>query len=139
MRTVFLVLALAACGTTEPRIEPQQHLPFVPSSFSLYVSNQSFDISPVDIRIELDGALAVSGDFAVEGQHTWLLFELGLTPGTHAIRVTTTDANAVLDQTFEMDDRKYGVVMFWYYPSGSTEPTPPQFSLQIQDDQPYFQ
>ena len=42
-------------------------------------------------------------------------------------------------ETFLMDDRKWAVVSFWYYAAGSPEPTPPQFSLALMDEQPYFE
>jgi hypothetical protein len=138
MRSLLLVSALAACGA--PTNEPVQHLPKVDDSFTLFVSNQSFEMETIDIRVEIDDQLAVSGDFEVGSQHTWLRFDLGLTPGQHRMRVTTSDvADVALDRTFEMTDRKFGVVSFWYYPAGSPEPTPPQFSLQILDEQPYFE
>ena len=137
MRSLLLLAAVAACGA--PTTDPAQHLPKVDDSFTLYVSNQSFDMPTIDIRVELDDQLAISGDFHVEGQHTWLRFDFGLAPGPHRIRVTTPDVTDIaLDQMFQMDDRKWGVVSFWYYAAGSPEPTPPQFSLQIMDDQPYF-
>ena len=149
MRTALLLLAaLAGCdsrcppaenGMSSCSAEPTQHMPFVPNSFSLFVSNQSFELSPVDMYIQVDNQLAVSGDFEVGSQHTWLRFELGLSPGQHRLRVTTHDlADVVLDQPFEMDDRKYGIVSFWYYPTGSPEPTPPQFQLNVQDEEPAF-
>lgn len=138
MRSLILVACLAACG--DSTTEPTQHLPKVDDSFTLYVSNQSFDMPTVDIRVEIDNQLAVSGDFDVEGQHTWVQFDFGLAEGPHHIRVTTSDvADVVKEETFQMDDRKWAVVSFWYYAAGSPEPTPPQFSLQVMDEQPYFE
>lgn len=135
MRIVLFLAALTACGRRE---EPTQLLPHVDDSFTLFVSNQSFALDPVDIAIELDGRPAVTGDFAVEGQHTWIRFDFGLTAGVHRIVATTADVNdVVLDQTFDMTARKYGVVMFWYYPDGP-EPTPPQFSWTLSDVAPQF-
>ena len=145
----FVVAVLGGCfesrcppqedGTSSCSSTPVQHVPNVADSFSLFVSNQSFALDPVDIRVELDNSLAVTGDFEVEGQHTWVRFDMGLAAGTHRVRVTTRDvADVVLDETFVMDDRKYGVINFWYYPSGSPEPTPPQFSWQITDEAPAF-
>lgn len=135
------LLFLVACdggGSDNPRIEPHQHLP-TPTTpkFTLLVSNQSFDLSQVDIRVSLDNQLAVSGDFLVEGQHTWVPFELDVAPGTHTLEVTSSDTNATLVQSFEMDDRKWGVVMFWYYEGGS-EPVDPSFSWNLFDEQPAF-
>ena len=136
-RIAFAAFLLVACGgSPEPQV---QHVPKVNDSFTLFVSNQSFELDPVDIRVELDNQLAITGDFEVGSQHTFVRFDMGLTAGSHRIRVTTNDvADVVLDQMFDMDDRKYGTVMFWYYPTGSSEPTPPQFSWNISDEQPLF-
>jgi hypothetical protein len=133
------LLVLGACHASAVD-DPQQHLPApISPTFTLFVSNQSFDLDPVDIRLSLDDQLAVTGDFVVEGQHTWVKFEFGLAPGTHEIRAISADSDAVLAQTFVMDDRKYGVVNFWFYAAGSPEPTPPQFSFSLSDTPPQFQ
>jgi hypothetical protein len=133
---------LAACdggGADDPRNVPQQHLP-APTApkFTLYVSNQSFDLSQVDIRVSIDNQLAVTGDFLVEGQHTWVPFELDLAPGSHSLSVTSSDTNAAITEEFVMDDRKWGVLMFWYY-EGGAEPVDPSFSWSVSDEQPAFQ
>jgi hypothetical protein len=130
------LLALTACDAA--RVEPTQHLPAPPGApkFTLLVSNQSFELDQVDIRVEIDDQLAVTGDFLVEGQHTWLPFELDLSPGTHLVRATSADASATLDQTFTMEDRAWGVLTFWY--SAGSEPTPPSFAWTLHDEQPAF-
>jgi hypothetical protein len=131
------VIAMTACGASSD--EPQQFLPPPPQpSFTLLVSNQSFDLDPVDITVRLDDQLAVAGDFQVEGQHTWIPFELGVTPGTHTLSAVTAAGDVELSMPFTMDDRKWGVLMFWYYEAGSPEPTPPQFTFQVLDEQPQF-
>ena len=130
----------AGCSTVD---EPRQHLtPPADPSFTLLVSNQSFELDPVDITVRLDGQLAVTGDFRVEGQHTWIPFHFGLADGDHQLEVTTADAEAALDRTFTVDGQTWAVVMFWYYPPGSpggVEPTPPQFSFSVHDEPPQFQ
>ena len=146
---VSILFTMAACdsrcepndrGTSTCSLSPpQQHLP-VPANptFTLFVSNQSFDLDPVDIEIELDDQLAVTGNFEVGSQHSWFEFEFALASGNHEIRVTTADADTALDKPFEISGRKYGVVNFWYYEAGSPEPTPPQFSFTVSDDRPVF-
>lgn len=132
-------LLLAACtdGSTEA---PRQHLPRPEDpSLTLFVSNQSFDLPRVDIEIRLDGQLAVTGDFDVEGQHTWIRFDFDLAPGPHQLRVVSEAGEATLEREFDLDDRKWGVVDFWYYAAGSPEPTPKQFSFQLLDEEPQFQ
>ncbi|HEU0033721.1 MAG TPA: hypothetical protein VFQ53_24005 [Kofleriaceae bacterium] len=131
------VLSVAAC--TDAPVEPTQHMPRPDDpSFTLYVSNQSFDLDRVDITVRIDGELAVTGDFDVEGQHTWIPFDFGLAPGTHEIVAVTQDGDATLTKSFTMDDRKFGVLDFWFYPDGP-EPTPRQFSFFVTDEAPLFE
>jgi hypothetical protein len=135
-----ILLVAGACGGPGTSDEPHQITP-PPSdpTFTLYVSNQSFDLDPVDIDVEIDGALQVTGDFRVEGQHTWVKFDFDLAPGSHAITARTVAGDVVHDETFAMDDRKWAVINFWYYAAGSPEPTPPQFSWTLLDEPPAFQ
>lgn len=136
------LLFLVACdggGSDGPRNEPRQHLPEPTTpKLTLLLSNQSFDLSQVDIRVAIDDQLAITGDFLVEGQHTWLPFELDVAPGTHTLHVSSADSDAEMTQSFVMDDRKWGVVMFWFYEGGS-EPVAPSFSWNLSDEQPAFQ
>jgi hypothetical protein len=137
MRACFAsLLFVVACtgGSSDAPVEPEQHLP-APSTpkFTLWISNQSFDLSQVDIRVSLDTQLAVSGDFLVGSQHTWLPFELDLSPGVHTLTVASKDSDATLTKTFDMDDRKYGVVSFWYAEGGS-EPVTERFTWNVSDE-----
>ena len=137
---MFLILAmgLAACTGSESS-DPQQHLPRPKSpALTVLVSNQSFELPTVDVRVEIDDKLAITGDFDVGSQHTWVPFDFDLAPGTHTLKVTTETGDVSLEKTFVMDDRKWIVLNFWYYPAGSTEPTPEHFSFDIFDEQPLF-
>jgi hypothetical protein len=138
LASLVFLFACNGSGADDPRNEPHQYLP-APTTpkLTLLISNQSFDLSQVDIRVSIDNQLAVAGDFLVEGQHTWLPFELDVAPGTHSLQVASTDSDAEMTQTFEMDDRKWGVVMFWFYEGGS-EPVAPSFSWNLSDEQPGF-
>jgi hypothetical protein len=83
-QTVFALacLALGACSAelAEPRQFPQR---VEGGNFTLYVSNQSFAIDPVDINVYFDDTLVVVRDFEVGSQHNWHEFEVVLTPGAH--------------------------------------------------------
>jgi hypothetical protein len=140
MRSLLLLsLLLAACTDADPAAAPQQHLPRSDSpTFTLFVSNQSFDLSRIDVEIRIDGQLAVTGDFLVEGQHTWVPFDFDLAAGSHQLRVASEDAGVMLERPFDMDARRWGVLSFWYYEAGSPEPTPKRFDFQVLDDAPLF-
>lgn len=117
---------------------PKQHtnIPQDPT-FTLLVSNQSFDLDPVDIEVKIDGRLAVTGDFVVGNQHTWVKFDFDLGAGNHTLTAKSRDGGVDLEKPFVMNDRKWGVLNFWYYASGP-EPTPEQFSFSVSDEQPAF-
>ena len=64
----LLLLAAAACGIEAPhQLLPATDTP----NLTLYISNQSFAIDPVDIKVNIDGKPAVRGDFEVGSQHSW--------------------------------------------------------------------
>jgi hypothetical protein len=96
--------------TTAPVVTPKDT-----GALQLYVSNQSFNIDPVDIVITLDGEQIVADDFAVEGQHNWQRFGVDVKPGTHKLAVTALDGSvkAEADIQIEAAATKYGVVNFW--------------------------
>lgn len=146
-----LVLILgSACATEDaspPEGSPKQHLPSSSDpSFTLFVSNQSLDRSLVDIRVYIDGELAVSGDFNTFGstgegcggipQHSWHEFDFKLPAGAHQITVASDDVVATLDATVTIDPRQYGVLDFWY---DATTDEPAHFDFFASADEPAFQ
>jgi hypothetical protein len=136
---VLLSLLLVACTDADSAEAPRQYLPRSDNpTFTLFVSNQSFDLSRVDVEIRIDGQLAVTGDFLVEGQHTWVPFDFDLAAGPHQLRVTSEGAGVMLERPFDLAARRWGVLSFWYYAAGSPEPTPKQFSFQVLDEAPLF-
>lgn len=96
------------------------------------MSNQSFDIDPVEIEVYVDGQQVVCGIFRVESQHTWILFELELEPGEHALRVVGHDEEVELVESFETPDERWGLVEFW------TEEGRTFFTFHIQNEPIYF-
>jgi hypothetical protein len=109
-RFALLVAALSlfgSCGAEEKK-EPAGTANVV-----LYVSNQSFEQSSVDIAIELDGRVAVDGDFAVEDQHNWVEYRLELTPGRHTLSATSDAGGASLTRSFVVRGSTWAVVNYW--------------------------
>lgn len=140
MRPLAIVLTCITGCAVEPASDPTLHLPATTTpTFTLYVSNQSFDLPRVDITVRVDGQLAITGDFHVEGQHTWIPFDLDLAPGPHAITIESATGEATLDQAFTMDDRRWAVASFWFYDEDHYEPTPRHFSFDVMDEPPTFQ
>jgi hypothetical protein len=138
--SLALALALAA-ACDAPIEEPTQQPPAVSidkANLTLYVSNQSFEIDPVDIQVEIDGKLAVSGDFLVEGQHSWHQFPFALSPGEHELRMSSS-AGPTRTEAIVIDDPRYAVINFWFYPEEHYEPYGPEISLDLFDEPPVFQ
>jgi hypothetical protein len=80
------------------------------------VSNQSFAVDPVDIAVSIDGRLAVSATFGVEGQHTWVEHRFRLAAGRHRVRAVSQRGGAVLERTFAVGERAWAVLEYRYDP-----------------------
>ena len=121
MRTLIVVLglvALAGCGgaTQEPPAVAEGPPPLEQAeegNFTLYVSNQSFERSTVDITVTIDGQAAVDRDFAVGNQHQWVEYRFELGDGEHILRAESRDGQAVLEQRFSMSGKRWAVVDYW--------------------------
>lgn len=86
-------------------------------NFVLYVSNQSFAQTPVDITIHIDGKKAISSEFDVRNQHNWIKHSFKLTPGTHNLVAVSDKGDARIEKSFEIKDEKHwAVIDYWYYP-----------------------
>ena len=136
---MLLGFGLAGCNNANPdaTTTPPESASTTPieraggGNFHLYVSNQSFDIDPVEIQVYIDGQEVVNGTFRVESQHTWILFDLDLEPGEHTLRVTGHDGEAELIETFNISDEHWGLVEFW---ANQTEAPEPMFTFYVQDE-----
>ena len=134
----FLLLVIGGVGSVLGETELQQD---ENGNFILYVSNQSPAIDPVDIKIDIDGKKAVDQDFYVEDGHNWRQFQFSLPKGTHQLRVKSVKGSATLETEFEIKDKHWAVIDYWYYPevTGGAGPTPKQFTFDIKDEPIYFQ
>jgi hypothetical protein len=128
---VVLAIAPAACGLPKLPV-PESRLLDPKGDFTLVVTNQSFAIDPVDVRVEIDGELVVSDYFRVGSQHTFVPFQLALGKGTHKIRVWSERGATDLVQNFDLTTEDIGVIEFWYYPKSHHPPTPQMFRFSVQ-------
>lgn len=138
----FATIALTAvCSAAErPKQKPEKVLPQdKKGNFVLYVSNQSFAITPVDIKVYIDGKRAVASDSEVKGQHNWIKHVFRLQPGKHKLAVASKKGQARMEKEFEIKDKHWAVINYWYYPKSHYNPTPRHFSFNIQDKPIYFQ
>lgn len=130
MRFAFALL-LVGCAVEPHQITPAPENP----NFTLFVSNQSFEIDRVGIQVDLDGELAVDGDFDVEGQHSWHEFTFRVPAGVE-IKLQARAHDDVLSETFKVtDDHDYAVINFW---SADQNSSTPYLDYFFQDDRPFF-
>ena len=110
--------------------KPRRSLLDPKGAFTLVLSNQSYAISQVDIRVEIDGELVVNDDVKVEGQHSCISFKLNLPEGKHHIRIWSEKGAAELATDFEVNKNiDTALVMYWYYPESHRNPTPRSFTF----------
>ncbi len=135
---VLFMAILASCsdlGTNEPML-PQVD----DGNFILYVSNQSFALDPVDVKIYIDNVLAVNQYFYVKEQHTWVSFHFQLGSGLHTIRAMSILGSSDQKASFMLPDYPWCVADFWFYPvmTGGAGPTPKHFTINFTSYQPGF-
>ena len=104
-------------------------------NFTLYVCNTSFAVDPVDIKVYIDGKLALYEDFYVGNQHSWKEFVFQLTPGKHTLKAESKKGKAQFATEFESGPRNWAVVDYWYRPKVTRfgGPTPRSFTFHIED------
>ena len=118
-----------------PLTEPSRSQLLDPDgNFVLYVSNQSFEIDPVDIVVEIDGEQVVDGDVEVGNQHNWQRYVLRLTPGRHTLTARSIDGDATLEGSFVVRERRRAALNYWYHTEASgSPPEPKHFEFKVYD------
>jgi hypothetical protein len=116
-----LVLA-PACGGDDDEAASTTHV------LNLVVSNQSFYVEDVRIVVTIDNEEVLDQDFAVEGQHNFVPFELSLTAGEHVLRAEAPDESTLFEVTFDLPDERWASIFFWRDPSA-----PGQFTWNLSD------
>ncbi len=120
MLTMSFVLLASACGTGAGSLRAQT--PVQPTEdireegslpFHLYVSNQSFASSKVNITVWVDGEKVIDQEFDVKGQHNWILFDLPLSAGPHRIRAEAAGEATVFEVDIKLEVETWAVLSFW--------------------------
>lgn len=106
-------------------------------NFTLYVSNQSFTIPLVDIKIYIDGKIAVRRYFFVGLQHSFEKFQFALPKGQHQILVKSLLGGTRLEKGFFIQEKHWASVFYWYYPGDESHSK--SFSFEFQDHSMNFQ
>lgn len=99
----------------------------------VYVDQMGFDGVPLDVKVWIDGDLAMNRSFSSQrGQHDDR-FRFNLPPGTHEIRAKTIKGNAEIARTFEIKDTLFGALYF----SPKQKGLPSEFSFSV-SNQPIY-
>ena len=115
-------------------------------NFTLYVSNKSLALNPVDIAVYVDDMKLLDKEFDVKGenlktiQHNRKTFKYKLPAGKHTLRAFSTRGDAKIETEFETGDKNWAVLDYWYYPKGSSsDPMEKQLMFKVYDKQVYFE
>lgn len=107
---------------------------------NLYVSNQSFSLTPVDIRVFIDNELVIENTFPVKYQQNWQKFPLELARGLHSIHIESTAGRAEIDKKIDLQSTQWGVINFWYQPKDNDRilATNRKFTIELKGEPFYF-
>ncbi len=100
---------------------------------TLWISNQSFAITPVEIAVEVNGQVIVSDWFPVEDQHLVVRYDVHTGPGEY--RLTLVGAGGEARQSLVVlveEEPRHVTVSFW------ADPEPPAFTTRVTADPPGF-
>ena len=99
------------------------------------VSNQSFAVSPVDIKTLIDDKIIVDEDFLVGDQHNVEIFWVQLSEGNHKISISSKKGQSTLEKDFNVTSKQRWIdVSYWYYPKSYGDPMPRQLYFQIVEE-----
>ena len=106
-------------------------------NFTLYLSNQSPEVSPVDFIVFIDGKQAASVDMDVGSgflhQHTWRKFVYELPAGEHEIKVVSVKGDIVKKKVFQVEDELWCSVSYFYDPTRKSRPIPRTLNIRFRD------
>jgi hypothetical protein len=119
----------------DPVVEPFKLMDLANASTVLhvYVSNQSLAEPLADIAVTIDNDQVIAGDFAVEDQHNFYTFDVGVPTGTlrlSALSFGEDEAISLGPQDIAVPNERWAVLSYWYDP-GSLDGR--HFTLNVSD------
>lgn len=99
-------------------------------NLSLFVTNQSPAVDPVDIFVQIDDDTILHEYFEVADQHHYKKFSICINTGPHAFHVRSHTGRARLDTTLHVDSSTGAVLSYVYYPPEHYSPMREQFLLK---------
>lgn len=110
---ILFAVALFSCSDNDLSVIPQVEN----GNYSIYVSNQSSTLDPVDLTIMIDGKLAIKQEFYFENGETHIRFQFQIEDGDHKLSVSSIKGNISKDTTFTPQSTPYCSISFWYEPA----------------------
>ena len=128
---VIVIMNLCSCDKELPKI--QNPFENKDGNLILYVSNQSYETKIVDILVTIDDTPTLHEYFKVANQHLWKQFSLQLSQGRHKIKAVTWKGNAVIEQEFELNGKRWAVLNFCYGKQEGHMCNKPSFLFEVFD------
>ncbi|MBD3267834.1 hypothetical protein GF373_14290 [bacterium] len=130
----FFGIVLFFVGCLAPELEqPTSHLLDEHGNFTLFVSNQSAAITPVDITIHIDGEMVVNDYFPVKNYHFRKKYKLDLPAGSHVIHAKTLRGGVEMEKEFHVEGKRWALVGY-SYAKHTRHPYPRNLSFTIQNE-----
>lgn len=129
MGIVFLVLA--GCGTMKEAAtfdDPNGNF-----HLRVYMDSYQYAVVPMDLKVWIDGRVAVDRNFSSSKGHYSDQFRYTLAPGTHTIKATTRKGNSTIEQSFEMKERTFCALYF----TPKSEGGPGGWEMKVSDEPIY--
>ncbi len=106
----------------------------------LYVSNQSFAINPVEIKVFIDGRKVIDDKFKIKYQRNWRKYQFELAKGTHRLRIEATNGDATWGESLDITRKQWGVINYWCQPKDaeSLATTVKKITFELKSEPFYF-
>ncbi|MDO9289537.1 MAG: hypothetical protein Q7T83_12200 [Thermodesulfovibrionales bacterium] len=104
-----LSIPLSACASSRHQFTAAIREPN--ANFILYVANQSYHDSKVNISVAIDDRHIFKEAFR-NRQHTWTIYALHLLPGEHTIHAVSSKDNSTVRQSFTVSDHHWAVLIY---------------------------
>lgn len=138
MRSSFLsavlslsLLVFAGCGTYKEAAtfdDPNGNF-----HLRVYMDSYQYAVVPMDIKVWIDGRVAVDRNFSSSKGHYSDQFRFTLAPGTHTLKATTRKGNSTIEQSFETKERTFCALYF----TPKSEAGPGGWDFRVSDEPIY--
>ena len=127
----FLLITISGCGTYKSAAtfdDPNGNF-----HLRVYMDSYRYAVVPMDLKVWIDGRVAVDRNFSTSKGHYSDQFRFTLAPGTHTLKAVTHKGNSELETTFEMGERTFAALYF----TPKSEGGPGGFDFKTSDEPIY--